>query len=446
MTTRKVFHCIVDDTALITNISEIKNWVFRGVITLVVPVYSECISSRRGDFHANHDIALERLQILRQDGSQIGMNAREAQKFLDQVTSGKDGFSEKSVTIQEPDEQYKKWAGVEAHFILDTPKEQDENATPTEEDMKGKTLVAEEPERPQSSGGSNAQMLLNKLNFAKALEQSSPNSTPPTSPTSSGRPSSKTSPVVMNSSMITDDVSATPQMLKPLINSVVWYTYEKKSNVENPDFLFLTNAAETAALARGFGVMPKNIHQLRTSIGMEDQEVKNHEKFSKKHLTPPATAIADNEPKGLLKYDEDSDDDDVVVFKARGRGTRGTTSNRGSPVGTLRGKPGMQRSPAASMSIPNGQVKPQVPLEEIDPDSFDRGSFARGSVPLANTGNNHYHNNHHPSNFHGFPRGLGPRGGFSPAGPSRGGFSRGAPRGGFADRGSVRGRGRLFVP
>jgi hypothetical protein len=42
MTTRKVFHCIVDDTALITNISEIKNWVFRGVITLVVPVYSEC--------------------------------------------------------------------------------------------------------------------------------------------------------------------------------------------------------------------------------------------------------------------------------------------------------------------------------------------------------------------------------------------------------------------
>lgn len=401
----------------------------------------------KSDFDANHHVALERLQVLRQDGSQIGMNAREAQKFLDQVTSGKDGFPEKSVTIQEPDEQYKRWAEVEARFIVETPKEQDD-ATPTEGDVKVETPVApeeEDSERPQSSGGSLSQMLLSKLNFAKGVQRSSPSSTPPTSPTSSGRPSSKTSPVVMNSSMITDDVSATPQMLKPLINSVVWYTYEKKSNVENPDFLFLTNAAETASLARGFGVLPKNIHQLRTAIAMEDQEVKNHEKFSKKHLTPPATAIADNEPKGLLKYEEDSDDDDVVVFKARGRGTRGTTSNRGSPVGTLRGKLGLQRSPAASVSTPNGQVKPQVPVEEIDPDSFDRGSFARGSVPLANTGNNNHHN-HHPNNFHGFPRGPGPRGGFSPAGPSRGGFHRGAPRGGFADRGSVRGRGRLFVP
>lgn len=428
MTARKVFHCIVDDTALITNISEIKNWVFRGVITLVVPVYT-----------------VDRLHILRKDTSQIGMNAREAQKFLDQVTSGKDGFSGRSVTIQEPHEQYNTWADAEAHFISDTSKEQEADVTPTEENVKAKVSIApeaEEPERPQSSGGALSQMLLSKLNFAKGPSQSSPTSTPPTSPTSSGRPSSKTSPVVMNASMIKDDASATPQMLKPLINSVVWYTYEKKSNVDNPDFLFLTNAAETAALARNFGVAPKNIHQLRTAIGMEDQELKNHEKFSQKHLTPPATAIAENEPKGLLKYEEDSDDDDVVVFKARGRGTRGTASTRGSPIGTMRGKPSMQRSPANSMSTPSGQVKPQVPLEEIDPDSFDRGSFARGSVPLANTGNNH----HHPNTFQGFPRGPGPRGGFSQAGPSRGGFYRGAPRGGFVDRGSNRGRGRLFVP
>lgn len=393
---------------------------------------------------ANSSVALQRLHVLRKDASQIGMNAREAQKFLDQVTSGKDGFSERSVTIQEPDEQYNTWAEVEAHFILDTPKETDEDATPTEEDLKGKAPVPaeeEQPERPQSSGGALSQMLLSKLNFAKNPEQSSPNSTPPTSPTSSGRPSSKTSPVVMNASMIADDASATPEMLKPLVNSVVWYTYEKKSNVDNPDFLFLTNAAETAALARGFGVAPKNIHQLRTAIGMEDQEVKNHEKFSRKHLTPPATAVAENEPKSLLKYEDDSDDDDVVVFKARGRGTRGTTSTRGSPVGTMRGKPGMQRSPAASMSTPNGQAKPQIPVEEIDPDSFDRGGFARGSVPLANTGNNH-----HSGNFQGFPRGPAPRGAFSHGGPSRGGFYRGAPRGGFVDRGSMRGRGRLFVP
>lgn len=398
-------------------------------------------------FSTDKGTAVERLHVLRKDTSQIGLNAREAQKFLDQVTSGKDGFSGRLVTIQEPHEQYNTWADAEAHFILEAPQAQDDDVTPTEEKENAKTPVPheiEELERPQSSGGVISQMLLSKLNFSKAPEQSSPNSTPPTSPASSGRPSSKTSPVVTNASMIKDDASATPQMLKPLINSVVWYTYEKKSNVDNPDFLFLTNAAETAAVARSFGVAPKNIHQLRTAIGMEDQELKNHEKFSQKHLTPPATAIAENEPKGLLKYEEDSDDDDVVVFKARGRGTRATASTRGSPVGTMRGKPGVQRSPAASMSTPNGQVKPQIPIEEIDPDSFDRGSFARGSVPLANTGSN----NHHPNNFQGFPRGIGARGAFSQAGPSRGGggFHRGAPRGGFADRGSNRGRGRLFVP
>lgn len=37
---RKVFHCAVDDTALTTNISEIKKWTSNGAITLVVPLYS----------------------------------------------------------------------------------------------------------------------------------------------------------------------------------------------------------------------------------------------------------------------------------------------------------------------------------------------------------------------------------------------------------------------
>lgn len=39
-TGRKVFHCAVDETALTTNISEIKKWTTNGAITLVVPLYS----------------------------------------------------------------------------------------------------------------------------------------------------------------------------------------------------------------------------------------------------------------------------------------------------------------------------------------------------------------------------------------------------------------------
>ena len=40
-TGRKVFHCAVDETALSTNISEIKKWTSNGAIDLVVPLYSK---------------------------------------------------------------------------------------------------------------------------------------------------------------------------------------------------------------------------------------------------------------------------------------------------------------------------------------------------------------------------------------------------------------------
>lgn len=52
MASRKVFHCLVDDTALITNISEIENWVSHGAITLVIPLYS--VSSLVPDTPAHH--------------------------------------------------------------------------------------------------------------------------------------------------------------------------------------------------------------------------------------------------------------------------------------------------------------------------------------------------------------------------------------------------------
>lgn len=42
---RKVFHCVVDDTALTVNISEIKKWTAQGAITLIVPLYSRCFET-----------------------------------------------------------------------------------------------------------------------------------------------------------------------------------------------------------------------------------------------------------------------------------------------------------------------------------------------------------------------------------------------------------------
>lgn len=44
-TGRKVFHCAVDETALTTNISEIKKWTTNGAIDLIVPLYSRYLDT-----------------------------------------------------------------------------------------------------------------------------------------------------------------------------------------------------------------------------------------------------------------------------------------------------------------------------------------------------------------------------------------------------------------
>lgn len=46
MQTSKIFHCVVDDTALTTNLDEIAQWVRNGQVTLVVPLYSKIKSHK----------------------------------------------------------------------------------------------------------------------------------------------------------------------------------------------------------------------------------------------------------------------------------------------------------------------------------------------------------------------------------------------------------------
>jgi hypothetical protein len=374
-------------------------------------------------------------------------------KFLDRVTSGND-----AITLQGPEEEYMTWKEVEEHLVKeDAGPENGGEAFDSVTAASHKSTMPDEiaTERvPESVGNPLSQMLLNKLNFAKEPDTISASSTPPASPSSSGPQSSKTSPEVKPVKLAEHETSIVPPALKPLLNSVVWYTYQKSSDAKAPDVIFLTNSAETANLARNFGIMPRNIHQLRTLIGLEEQEMKNHSKYEKKHASLSSNIVVDTEAelKPLFSYEdgEQDSDEEVLVFKPRGRGMRGSASIRGSPSTSARVMNGHRRSPLPTFSTPisSTQKKPEVPVEAIDPDSFDRGSFGRGSVPLANT------TPHIPGPFPGFRRGTpsrgsfsppsSSRGGFSPAGPSRGGFYRGAPRG--FDRGSVRGRGRLFVP
>ena len=380
--------------------------------------------------------ALERLHLLKKDASPIGQNARKAVKFLDRMTSGKFELPIDPVTIQLSDQQYATWQEVEAHYKENA--EQVEAQQPEQQPDQQDKIEESDKSSKRASAGPLSQMLLDKLNFVSQPTGTSPGSTPPMSPSSSEPQSSKTSPEVKAATMSTVDKSPVPPVLKPLLNPVVWYIHEKTAGQTN--VFFLTNSADTQHLARDFNIPTKTIHQLRSALGAEStQQESNHTRHSSASSIPAPT---DGESKTLFSYEDESDEEEVV-FRPRGRGAR-ASSGRGGLHGSVRSRGPTTRSPRLSFSSPAQATgnKPQIPIEEIDPDSFDRGSFGRGSVPLANTAPI---GNHTANHFNGFSRGPSHRAGFVPAGPSRGmNHYRGGGRG--FDRGSVRGRGRLFVP
>ncbi|KIV78281.1 hypothetical protein, variant [Exophiala sideris] len=427
MAKQNVIRCIVDDTILSRNISEIESWVSQGKICLVVPLYT-----------------IGRLHVLKKDSSQIGMNARKAVKFLDRSTSSHDDSAEDPVILQGPDEEYPTWTAVEAHYLhedTDILDAQENNVSGPDATKSHEEAMLTSIKATNGAGGALSQLLLDKLNFATDRTATSPTSTPPLSPSSSGPQSSKTSPEVKSATLTATDKTPVPPSLKPLLNPVVWYVHERKAPVD-PDLVFLTNSADTMHLARDFGIPTKNIHQLRSALGIEDTDAKSEASTSKE----PIKKTPRSEPKTLFSYHDAESDDEEVVFKPRGRGSaRATQSSRGAVSANGRVKGNHGRSPRVSFSTPTQQTqpKPQIPIEEIDPDSFDRGSFGRGSTPLANV------NGNQPSNQVNNGRGSasGSRGNHTPGGArgttyARGGYGRGIERGSA----SGRGRGRLFVP
>lgn len=362
--------------------------------------------------------ALERLHLLKKDASQLGQNARKAVKFLDQVTSTPN-LSHDPVIIQGPDDQYMNWYDVESRYV-ESVIQRDEPESTAARDACAPSEFETEPVE-----------LIHGLNLSTDDVKTSPVSTPPLSPSASDPQSTKTSPETQYATITKREATPIPPALKALINFVVWYTYESNQGPQPKRSFFLTNSADAAQIAKDFGVKPKTIHQLRASIELE-QPAKTEQQLPKKKKGGHRSMSFkhENEPKTLFRYDDASSEDEELVFQPRSKelprpGSSGRgASNNGS---NFRGR-GAMHSPSNSISATT-LPKPQVPVEEIDPDSFDRGTFARGSTPLANVGTSYGPIN---SNF-----GRGNQRNFSGS-TARGGFRGNSFRG--------RGRGRLFVP
>jgi hypothetical protein len=375
--------------------------------------------------------ALERLHALKRAGSQIAINAREAVRFLDRVTSGKDHIVADRVSLQGPMEQYERWEDAEKYFLPEfeeEPEALNETASPDS--------ATDSPKNPESDDLS--QMLLSKLNFKKETEG--------TSITSAGSPSgpgsrtssrsSRTSPECAQHENGTGKTEKTkghqrtssastipvvPLVLRPLLSALLWRLHSGP-DAENSakSCILVTNDRATQVWAQKFGIGVKNIIQLRTAIQYEEREYKNRCKYVEKTQTQAT------EPKTLLSYEDDSDEDELV-FVPRGRGSgsgNGKGSSRGARGGSSRKAAAAKAAPATPETT---QAPIEVPTQPIDPDSFSR-SLGANKTPTVDL-----------SSQQGAARGMSGASRRS-ASSRRGGSTRGAARG------NGRGRGKLWVP
>ena len=277
--------------------------------------------------------ALERLHALKRAGSQIAINAREAVRFLDRVTSGKDNVTAERVSLQGPMEQYEKWEDAEKFFLP----EFEEEPEAAEHGVNGDSQVSADNAKDgkkngvTSSSDDLSQMLLNKLNFKKDSDAVSTTSagthSGPASRTSSR--SSRTSPDCANAHVDANTegskqnkasrankhqrtasgstIPTVPPVLRPLLSAILWRLHDgpDASNVAKSCIL-ISNDIVTQTWAQKFGIGVKNIHQLRTSIQYEEREYKNRCKYVEK--TQGTTQGP--EPKTMLSYDDESEEEE----------------------------------------------------------------------------------------------------------------------------------------
>lgn len=402
---RKVFNCIVDDAALIAGVKKstrdgIRKWVNQGAIRLFVPLQT-----------------LAQLNSLKNGKDRVNADAKEAIKWLDDITSVQDNPVSGRVQLEGVDEHFHTWAEVAQFMLPETllsmeESESDEDYT---EDMDSSNILDASDEcsplnspraRKASLGGSERSHTVVPNNFDSRRAETAPK-------------------------------NKVPPYLQPLFNHILWRIHQEA----NPDaaldnFILLTNDPVKQHIAQRFGIRAKRLEQLRDAVGREDREYKNRMTVYKMENDIPQTASEKGrsdqgspEPvckDGLLGangsqddideladdlsdlaklpctngvHDELSDDEDVVVF---------TPISRTSQVA----------------------VKPPV----WDPNEFGRTNQARGrGTPLAPRVRG--------GRGMGTERGgRGGRGGIAERG-GRGGLADRGGRGGFAERGARGGRG-----
>lgn len=381
--------------------------------------------------------ALTQLNHLKSGNDRTNIDAREALKWLDDITSNP--AIDDRVQLEGVDEAYLTWDEVEKFLLPETllsmeysESEEDEFDEEYHEDLESSLNaldVSDEtsmssthslersPKMPHSSGPGQLMLTL-KAENQKPRAQNTP-APLVDSPNRTARNSTE------QARTLKSPKSSVPAYLRPLFNHILW-RINKESNPDTAfnSFILLTNDPIKQMIAQKFGVRAKRLEQLRDAVLREDREYKNQLAVYKRDLEKcqdkDQTAI---EPKpaerpksshsSVSRPAIESDDEDEVLLSRAPRGPAnpahnqrvfdpnefGRANQHHSPRGGRglgprgrgghRGGRGGNFAPRGGAYVPPGQPfrPPPAPRHDpnrpIDPDSFTRppprGSAMRGT-------------------------------------------------------------------
>jgi len=133
---------------------------------------------------------------------------------------------------------------------------------------------------------------------------------------------------------------AVPIYFQPLFNHILWrINQEGNPNAALESFILLTNDPTKQTIAQKFGIRAKRLEQLRDAVAREDREYKNHLTIHRIEVeataakanapvVPKAVERPKSSPVNEVKQEENSDDEDEVLFKRAPRGPAATMNNK----------------------------------------------------------------------------------------------------------------------
>ncbi|KAH9825629.1 nuclear-transcribed mRNA catabolic process, nonsense-mediated decay [Teratosphaeria destructans] len=378
---RKVFNCIVDDSALVAGVKNatrngIRQWVKNGQIRLFVPLH-----------------AIDELQRQKRADTRHGKDVEDTLKWLDDATTKYPW----AIALQGGDQYYADWAEVEQFAVPRTLFSEHDHLEHDETEAEGEAAadgLPQETSKLNLNGGdkspASSAASVGSGSSMQSMRSSISAVSPPTSPKQASSPVKPAKLAGALSETTKSSSAIVPRKLQPLFNYILWRIHQELDPVAALEsFIFLCNDPQKVYYARGFDIKYKRLEHLREVVGREDRDFRNRlSMHSRENAQVAPAAPIEAEAKDV----EQQDDDDEVVFASRGNQSGGTSKQQANVMDPN----AFGRNPQA--------VKAQSPV-------MANAQPARGGIvaPLGPRGNAR-------GNFRG------PRGGRAGYGPGRGGY------------------------